>query len=129
MTDETRRLPPTAQDFVAGAGVPAEPVTAIEGAAEAAGYLAIKALMVGADALVMEVYRRRGLVDPAHGHPDHESICYLVKGRMRVVIDGQEHIAGPGDIWKHRPGVTHYHEALEDCVQLEIKTPAMKTWG
>lgn len=129
MSHSERRLAPTMEDFVAGASVPAEPVTAIEGAAEAGGKLAIKPLMVGDDALFMEVHRKRGLIDPEHHHPDHESICYLVSGRMRVVIDGREFVAGPGDIWKHRPGVTHYHEALEDCVQIEIKTPAVKTWG
>ena len=27
------------------------------------------------------------LVGKEHAHHDHESICYLVSGRMRVVID------------------------------------------
>tara|TARA_R110002167_G_scaffold13854_1_gene56885 strand:- start:103 stop:492 length:390 start_codon:yes stop_codon:yes gene_type:complete len=129
MTQNERRLAPSGSDFIAGASVPAEPVTAIEGATEQAGKLAIKPLMVGDDTLVMEVHRKKGLIDPEHFHGDHESICYLVSGRMRVVIEGREFVAGPGDIWKHRPGVTHYHEALEDCVQIEIKNPAMKTWG
>lgn len=128
MSADGRHLAPSADDFIAGASVPAEPVTAIEGATEQGGKLAIKPLMVGADTLVMEVHRKQGLIDPAHHHPDHESICYLVSGRMRVIIEGREFIAGPGDIWKHRPGVTHYHEALEDCVQIEIKSPAIKTW-
>lgn len=126
--DDKRSLPPTAADFVRGDAVPAQRVTAIEGAAEV-GDLAIKPLMVGADALVMELHRGKGLVDPEHAHHDHESLCYLVKGRMRVVIAGEEFIAHAGDIWKHRPGVMHYHEALEDCVQIEVKSPARKTWA
>ena len=85
--------------------------------------------MVGKDILVMEAHREKGLVDPEHAHDDHESICYLVRGRMRVVIDGKEFIAQPGDVWRHRPGVSHYHETLEDSLQIEIKSPARKTWG
>lgn len=126
--NEAQTLPPTASDFVRGEDGIAERVTAIEGAAET-GDLAIKPLMIGDDVLVMEVHRGKGLVDPEHAHHDHESICYLVKGRMRVVIAGQEFIAHAGDTWKHRPGVLHYHEALEDCVQIEVKSPARKTWA
>ncbi len=129
MNDTDRALSPTAEDFVAGADVPVEPVSAIEGAPEAAGHLGIKALMVGDGVLVMEAHREKGLIDPEHCHEDHESICYLVSGRMRVVIAGEEFIARPGDIWKHRPGVPHYHETLEDSLQIEIKSPARKTWS
>jgi quercetin dioxygenase-like cupin family protein len=123
-----RILAPSKEDFIEGDSVVAEPVSTIEGAAEM-GDLAIKALMVTDDVLVMEVRRGKGLVDPDHAHADHESICYLVSGRMRVIIDGEEFLAGPGDTWRHRPGITHHHEALEDCVQLEIKAPPRKTWG
>ncbi len=123
-----RRLPATENVFVRGDSVAADRVSAIEGATEA-GDLAIKPLMVGDDVLFMEVHRGKGLIDPEHAHHDHESICYLVKGRMRVVIAGEEFIAHAGDIWKHRPGVLHYHEALEDCVQIEIKSPPHKTWS
>ena len=37
-------------------------------------------------------------------------------------------VAGPGSVWRHDPGVVHYSEALEDCVQIEIKSPPCKTW-
>ena len=43
-------------------------------------------------------------------------------------IDGQEFIAEPGDAWIHPRGVPHYSEALEDCVQVEVKSPPRKTW-
>lgn len=119
---------PTTADFVTGADVPIDPVRTLEGL-PGRGNLGIKALMAGEDMLAMEVHREKGLVDPEHSHDDHESICYLVRGRMRVVIAGAEFIAGPGDIWKHRAGVPHYHEALEDSLQLEFKSPPCKTWN
>ncbi|MCS5604115.1 MAG: cupin domain-containing protein [Alphaproteobacteria bacterium] len=127
MKDDERALSPAGADFVSGSGIPIEPVTAIEGAAEA-GNLGIKPLMVGDNVLLMEAHREKGLVDPEHAHNDHESICYLVRGRMRVVIGGKEFIAQPGDVWRHRLGGSHYHEALEDSLQIEIKSPARKTW-
>lgn len=127
MKDDQRALSPTGADFVSGSGIPIEPVMAIEGGAEV-GNLGIKPLMVGDNVLVMEAHRERGLVDPEHAHDDHESICYLVSGRMRVVIDGKEFIAQPGDVWRHQIGVPHFHETLEDSLQIEIKSPARKTW-
>ncbi len=128
MGKDDRALAPSLQDFIAGGAVAVEPVSAIEGAKET-GKLGIKPLMVGQDVLVMEAHRKQGLIDPEHSHDDHESICYLVSGRMRVVIDGEEFIAEPGDSWRHRPGVPHYHETLEDSLQIEIKSPARKTWS
>jgi len=119
---------PTAADFVTGADVPIDPVGALEGL-PGKGNLGIRPLMVGEDMLAIEVHREKGLIDPEHSHDDHESICYLVRGRMRVVIAGEEFIAGPGDIWKHRAGVPHYHEALEDSLQIEFKSPPRKTWS
>ena len=126
MKDDERALSPTGADFVSGSGIPIEPVMAIEGAG--VGNLGIKPLMVGDNVLVMEAHRERGLVDPEHAHDDHESICYLVSGRMRVVIDGKEFIAQPGDVWRHQIGIPHFHETLEDRLQIEIKSPARKTW-
>jgi quercetin dioxygenase-like cupin family protein len=124
------RIPaPSERPFARNAEVPAEPVAALEGAVgPSPASLAIKALLTGRDMLLMEVRREKGRVDPEHAHPDHESICYLVRGRMRVVIDGESFIAEPGDAWVHRPGVPHWHEALEDSLQLEVKTPPRRAW-
>lgn len=129
-TDPGRSLPKTATHFVRNADVPAQHVTALEGRPESRDgrSLHIKPLMVGEDMLFMEARRQKGLIDPEHSHPDHESICYLVSGRLRVVIGGEEFIAEPGDTWIHPAGVPHYHEALEDSVQVEIKSPPKKTW-
>lgn len=131
MPDDARRVRPSPSPFARNASITAETVTKLEGHAEGAPDrpLKIKPLLAGESMLFMEATRPQGLVDPEHAHPDHESICYLVSGRMRVVIDGESWIAEPGDAWVHAPGVKHYHEALEDSVQIEIKSPPTKTWG
>ena len=45
--------------------------------------------MVGEHTSIIEVHRGKGLVDPVHAHGDHESLCYLVSGRMRVIIEDE----------------------------------------
>lgn len=131
MPDNARRVPPSPTRFIKNASISAETITSLEGHAEGTAdkRLKIKPLLAGETMLFMEATRPQGLVDPEHAHPDHESICYLVSGRMRVVIQGESFIAEPGDAWVHPPGVKHYHEALEDSVQIEIKSPPTKTWG
>ena len=126
--DTAERHPsPSPERFVRGDSTAPQKVTHIEGAAEA-GDLAIKPMIVGEDMLIMEVHRAKGLIDPLQSHADHESMCYLVSGRMKVEIDGESFLAGPGDAWVHPAGVPHRHEALEDCVQIEVKSPPSKTW-
>ena len=127
MTEPARIPEPTAARFVRNRDVAADEVAALEGQA-GGGALAIKALLCSPDMLLMEVQRDKGRVDPEHAHPDHDSICYLVRGRMRVVIDGESFIAEAGDAWIHPAGVPHYHETLEDSLQLEVKSPPRRPW-
>ena len=128
MTKDDRRIAATESDFIAAGSIPIEAVSVLEGARETGG-IGIRPVMVGAETMLMEVHRKKGLIDPEHSHDDHESICYLLSGRMRVVIAGETFIAEPGDTWIHRAGVLHYHETLEDSVQLEVKSPPRKPWS
>lgn len=125
---QDRTLPPSARPFAAAGDVAPVRVSKIEGAEEA-GEIWVKPMIAGTEMMLMEVHRKKGLKDPRHAHPDHESICYLVSGKMRVVIGDDEFIAEPGATWVHPAGVEHYHETLEDSVQIEIKSPPKKTWG
>jgi quercetin dioxygenase-like cupin family protein len=124
---EARRLPSTNRTFANSVDVSPEKITSVEGVVEQ-GHLVVKKLLVGDDILMLEVFRGKGLVDPVHKHMDHESMGYLISGKLRLVIGGKEFIAGPGSAWVHPPGVEHFSEALEECHQLEIKSPPMKTW-
>ncbi len=127
MSEDVRTLAPTESRFVKGSAVETLSIDALEGVKLAAN-LGVKPMMVGRDMVFLEVHRQAGITDPKHSHPDHESICYLVSGKVRVVIEDEEFIAEPGDIWIHPAGVPHFHETLEDSVQLEIKSPPRKTW-
>ena len=124
---DPRLLPKSAGVFFPGAAAPVDRMTTLAGAARA-GAMTIKPLVVGNDMLLIELFEAKGVRVPEHTHDDHESIVYLVKGSMRLVIDGREFIARAGDAWLHPRGVPHWSETLEDCVAIEIKSPPRKTW-
>ncbi len=125
---DDRRIPHHSENYTCdGENVAAETVDRIEGA-QASAPLQIKPLLTGDNMFLMEIRRSKGLVDATHAHADHESMCYLVSGRMRVIIDGNEFVAKAGDSWIHPPGVAHYSETLEDSVQVEVKSPPRRTW-
>lgn len=102
-------------------------VAALEGKALPAP-MRIASLLVGREANLMWESVARGTKVPPHRHDDHESIVYLVSGAQRLWIEGEEFEARAGDAWVHERGVEHSSEALEDCVQVEFKTPATRTW-
>lgn len=88
----------------------------------------VKVLMKSDNILMLEIFRPKGLRDPVHQHDDHETSCHLVKGRLKLGIADKEFIAKAGDTWFHPKGVAHWSEALEDCIQIEVKSPPVKTW-
>ncbi len=126
--DEPRILPKTGSFLAEGSKLPTVRMGVLEGQASA-GHVDLKPLMVGEDMLMIELFEKAGVRVPEHSHDDHESVVYLVKGRMRLVIDGKEFIAQAGDAWIHPKGVKHWSETLEDCLAIEIKSPPRKTWN
>lgn len=127
MTTDDRHLDKTDRLFVRSADIAPENITSVEGVLEQ-GHLEVRKMMVGDEILLLEVQRGKGLIDPVHKHMDHESMGYLIKGRLKLIIGGKEFIAEAGSSWMHPVGVEHYSEALEDCLQIEIKSPPRKTW-
>lgn len=123
-----RELKKTAGHVVTGSGFPAEALTQVEGRGAGLAGVSVKPLLVGEEALLIEIRQAKGVRVPEHRHDDHESVIYLVRGRMRLTIDGQVSEVGPGDAWIHRRGVPHFSEALEECLTIEVKTPPRKTW-
>jgi mannose-6-phosphate isomerase-like protein (cupin superfamily) len=127
MNPMDRFILPTKSLVVKKLDIAAERVGIIETVKEA-GEIRVKPQMVGEDMIFIEAFKGKGTIDPVHQHDDHESIGYLLSGVMRMVIDGEEYILEQGDAWRHPRGVPHLSEAIEDCVQLEIKSPPRKTW-
>ena len=122
-----RNLPKTAGYVGLNAQVPVQRLATVEGRGESLD-VTVKPLLVGDEGLLLEIVQAKGTLVPQHQHDDHESLIYLVRGRMRLTIDGTETLVGPGDAWIHPRGVPHHSEALEECVTIEVKTPPKKTW-
>lgn len=127
MATTERFLPPTEGFFSVRDRIAPERIATVEGVREQ-GHVVVRKLLVGDEILLLHVVRKKGLVDPVHKHLDHESMGYLISGRLRLIIGGEEFVAEPGTSWIHPVGVEHFSEALEDCEQLEIKSPPRKTW-
>jgi quercetin dioxygenase-like cupin family protein len=98
-------------------------VKAVEGGAVYGGSLLVKALMQGNNMTLLEARYEPGVGAPEHTHT-HETIVYVVRGRMRTMIDGKEYILDPGDACRHPTGVRHTVEAIEPSLVVEIKSPA-----
>ena len=88
------------------------------------GEVTLKPLMVGDKMIMLEIHYPPGSGSPVHTH-NHESVCYVVKGKVKVVVEQVEYTLGPGDACIHPKGVPHGIESLEDAVILEIKSPPL----
>ncbi len=63
------------------------------------------------------------LVTPEHAHP-HEQMSLVVSGRVRFFIEGEERIAGPGDVLRFPSNCVHGATMMdEEVVLIDIFTP------
>jgi|GEM_PF-697284 len=80
-----------------------------------------KVLFASDTVIVFEGFRKKGTRDTAHVHPDHDSIAFLRKGRVRMRVGPDVFIVEEGDAYFHPMGALHQHEALEDATRIEVK--------
>ena len=85
------------------------------------GVDSVKVLMATSHLIVFEAFRPKGAIDRMHMHPDHDSIAYQKRGRVRMMIGKETFLVEEGDSYRHPIGIAHRHEALEDSVRIEIK--------
>ncbi|MEI9925082.1 MAG: cupin domain-containing protein [Bradyrhizobium sp.] len=106
------------------ADVEAVTVSAIEGKPVYGGTIFVKPLIKGDEMTFLEIHYAAGVGAPLHTHT-HESIAYVVKGKVKSTVGSEEFIMGAGDVLPspHR-GSLHGLEAIEDSVVVEIKSPA-----
>lgn len=90
--------------------------------------LSMKCLVATDSVIVLRVLKKKGFADPKHQHNDHDTVSTLVSGKVKNYIGEESFVSEVGSTWRHRPGVPHWSEALEDSVIIEIKTPPVKTW-
>ncbi|MBI2355032.1 MAG: cupin domain-containing protein [Deltaproteobacteria bacterium] len=87
----------------------------------------MKTLAYGDKTLMVEFLLQRGSTLPLHTHP-HEQTGYLVKGQVRLTIDGEVHEVMPGDSWCIPGGARHGAEIVADSVAVEVFSPVREDY-
>lgn len=98
-------------------------VKAIEGKPMYGGDLVVKPLIKGDEMTFIEIHYQPGVGAPLHAH-SHESLAYIVRGKVKMTVGDEHYILGPGDVCRHPKNVPHSVEAIEESVMVEIKSPA-----
>src|SRR5215467_13027063 len=101
--------------------VPAHPTSSIEGQSGVGTFL-VKPLMFGEQIALLEVHVQAGAASALHAH-SHESLIYVVSGKLSTTIGSETFILGAGDVCRHAASVSHRVEALEDTTFVEVKSP------
>lgn len=83
----------------------------------------LQVLVHGENMLMARFELSAGAHLPKHDHP-HEQTGYVVSGRARLNLEGEEPFeTGPGGAWSIPGGVPHSADALEDSVIIEVFYP------
>ena len=72
--------------------------------------------------MMVEVAFEAGGVGSAHTHP-HSQNTYVLSGRFRFTVDGEDVEVGPGDTLAFPPNILHGTLCLEAGVLLDVFTP------
>ncbi|PZW42168.1 quercetin dioxygenase-like cupin family protein [Humitalea rosea] len=59
------------------------------------------------DAFAFEALSPPGTFVPPHIHPTQDEYILMLEGTWKLVLDGQEHIARPGDLVRMPRGIMH----------------------
>ena len=87
------------------------------------GDVRTKPMLTGEQMTLLEIKYPPGAGAPPHVH-SHETLCYVVEGRVRVIVGDEEFEMGQGDTCRHPMGVPHGIRGIEHATVLEIKSPA-----
>ena len=79
--------------------------------------VSIKTLVYGDKTLMVEVHFEKGAHLPLHSHP-HE----------QFQVEGEKHIAKPGDSWNIAGDVEHSATGLEQSVVIEVFSPVREEY-
>jgi len=87
----------------------------------------MKTLVWGEKSLLTRFHLTKGSLLPTHTHP-HEQTGFMVSGKMKLFIDGNEFVTEPGDSWSIPGDVEHYAEIIEDSVAIEVFSPVREDY-
>lgn len=79
----------------------------------------IKTLMEDDSMRMSESVLKKGIKLPLHAHPSVKT-GYLLKGRIRLYINGHVKELFPGHSWCIQDQLAHWAEIVEDSVVIEV---------
>ena len=79
------------------------------------GDLLVKPLIKGDEMTLLEIHYTPGVGAPLHVH-EHESLAYVVKGKVRMTVGKETYVLGPGDVCRHPRGVPHGVEGIDESI-------------
>ena len=82
----------------------------------------MKTFVYGDNSLLTRFHLKKESALPRHSYPQ-EQTGFMVSGKMKLFIDGEEFIAEPGDTWSIKGDVEHWAEIIEDSVAVEVFSP------
>jgi quercetin dioxygenase-like cupin family protein len=86
------------------------------------GEVITKHMMEGERMTFLEIQYAPGAGAPIHVH-QHESIAYVVKGKVKMTVGNEVYELSAGDVCKHPQGVPHTVEGIEQSLVVEVKSP------
>ncbi len=60
---------------------------------------------------------------------DYETVGFVLEGRARLHLEGQELLLEPGDCWVVPPHAAHHYEILEPFTAVEATSPPARIHG
>ena len=82
----------------------------------------IKTLCSGETTNIVEFILEKNSVLPEHSHPN-EQTGYLVKGKIRLFINGVAKELAQGNSWSIKKNFKHKAEVIEDSIAVEVFNP------
>ena len=84
-------------------------------------------LVYGAKTHMLKFFLEGGKVIPVHTH-EQEQTGYLIRGKMKMTIDGISHDLEDGASWSIESNVPHGVEVFDDCSVIEVFSPPRKEY-
>ena len=79
--------------------------------------------LVSGKGVAMRMWEKQPTGDKSKTRRDYETVGYVVSGRARLELEGQEVTLEPGDAWLVPKGAEHRYKILEPFMAIEATSP------
>ena len=84
-------------------------------------------IVSGEREMLVQVYLKKGAMIPKHAH-ESEQMTYVLQGRGKFMIAGDEVLVSEGEVLVIPSGVEHQAEVLDDTFEIDFFSPARHDW-